>query len=342
MTACVIYSGTKDTGVDIYAGNQLINDSIILLRSDVENTAADVCHFLKNLASINPPKVTKDLLKTLVKQNKTLVNPLDRSNLHPFLIPLALDEESGKLVCFLRWPTPPVNMPIPIVETYTGSKSLMLLSNDAKSYIKRYIATKEANEGNITNLDLELSEEIYEQGSFHKSGLSLDQFIIKDIGPFPDVYENLANMHLSKGNVQSALITCEKAAVSFPGWGRSRFFHALVLRRLGRIQEARDAARAALQLPLWTLKYDPVEVAHVAGFQEPEVSFQQIYRRLAEDKREKDIENGKPKEQVALDRAAYLLDLAIIENISYNDIKEKLADLYLQAQLPDIAQLVSL
>ncbi|GJQ11764.1 hypothetical protein GpartN1_g3555.t1 [Galdieria partita] len=308
---------------------------------EVTKKATDLCYFLRNLASVEPPKETSCLLWTLLEQKKKLMDPLDRSRLHPFLIPLAIDEDTDRIVGFLRWPTPPSDMPLPIVEAQLSTKTLVLLSNSAKAYIQRYLTTLEAEEGLPSLHNMQYMEHLYTPGSFSKSGLSLQQFLIRDIGPFPDVYEQLTHQHLEKGRTQSALITCEKAAVSFPGWGRSRYFHSRVLRKLNRMQEARDAARAALQLPLWTLNDDPFQVGFVAGFQSPETSFPQIYRKLANDKRQKDIENGKPKEQVALDRAAFLLDVTFLENNSYQDIKELLAQLYEEAKLPDIARFVA-
>ncbi|GJD10785.1 hypothetical protein Gasu2_49550 [Galdieria sulphuraria] len=312
------------------------------LSSEVTNKTTDLCYFLRNLASIEPPKETNCLLWTLLEQKKKLVDPLDRSRLHPFVVPLAVDEHSDKIVGFLRWPTPPSDMPLPVVEAQLSTKTLVLLSNSAKAYVQRYLVTLEAEEGLSRNHMIHEMQELYKPGSFSNSGLTLEQFLIRDIGPFPDMYEKLTYKHLQREKTQSALITCEKAAVSFPGWGRSRYFHSCVLQKLNRMQEARDAARAALQLPLWTLNYDVFQVGYVAGFQSPESSFPQIYRKLANDKRYKDIENGKPKEQVALDRAAFLLDVTFLENNSYQDIKDSLAQLYEEAHLPDVARFVAL
>jgi hypothetical protein len=316
---------------------------------EVQRKTEDVCYFLRNLASIEPPKETNCLVWSLVDQKKKLLDPLDRSQLHPFLVPLAVDEDSDDIICFLRWPTPPSDMPLPVVKASCSSKTLVLLSNSAKAYVQRYLATLEAQQlgvsssnHNNNNHIIHYLKDLYTPGSFSKSGLTLEQFLIRDIGPFPDVYEHLATKHLELEKPQSALITCEKAAVSFPGWGRSRYFHSCVLQKLNRLQEARDVARAALQLPLWTLNYDVFQVGSVAGFHTPETSFPQIYRKLAEDKRQKDIENGKPKEQVALDRAAFLLDVAFLEDASYQDMKSLLAQLYEEANLPDIARFVAL
>ena len=54
------------------------------------------------------------------------------------------------------------------------------------------------------------------------------------------------------GSEEAALITCERNQRCFEQWGRPFAFHARLLRSLDRSEEARDVARHALSLPLWT------------------------------------------------------------------------------------------
>lgn len=182
----------------------------------------------------------------------------------------------------------------------------------------------------------------YQDGEVDKSGLGLERYLIMKTGPFPEIYEGLVQFHKTKGDEQSALITCERAATTFPGWGRGHAFHANILRDMGRESEARDAARFALQIPLWTLGgHDVVEnMRQLAGYVEEE-SLPKIFKRLYEDKREKEIEEGKQPAQVALDRAAYLLDLCVAERREdWESAKLGLADLYEEAGMSDFATFV--
>lgn len=161
-------------------------------------------------------------------------------------------------------------------------------------------------------------------------------------GPFPDIYEDLVRFHRAKGDEQSALITCERAATTFPGWGRAHAFHAGVLKEMNREMEARDAARFSLQMPLWTLGgRDVVEdMRKLAGYVE-EDSLPKIFKRLYEDKREQEIADGKQPQQVALDRAAYLLDLCVAERREdWEAAKMGLTELYEEANMDDFATFV--
>ena len=165
------------------------------------------------------------------------------------------------------------------------------------------------------------------------------------VGAFPDVYEGLARFHLAKGDVASALVTCERATSCAPGWASPHAFHADVLMEVGREAEGRDAARFGLTLPLWTAgSVERVrEMGAVAGYQDAE-SLGKIYRRLYEDERVEEIQGGKAPEQVALDRAAWLLDVCVAETDGFtggwDDVRERLAELYDAAGLEDMATFV--
>ena len=56
------------------------------------------------------------------------------------------------------------------------------------------------------------------------------------------------------GKDTAGLISCERSEACFGAWGRPFIFHARKLVGMGRDEEARDKARAALELPLWTLE----------------------------------------------------------------------------------------
>lgn len=233
-------------------------------------------------------------------------------------------------------------MPLPVVKTSSHEPYLTLLATSAAGYVTRALAsadfsgrTEEAHGIRKCGGD-RLS---YRDGEVDESGMGLEHYLLLKTGPFPDIYESLARFHLAKGDVQSALVTCERAAGIFPGWGRAHVFHAQVLQELGRKMESRDAARFALQMPLWTLGGEVREVGRMAGYEEDE-SLRRIYRRLYEDERKEDLKEGKAPEQVALDRAAFLLDLCVVEGGKWEAVRERLAELYQQGGMEEFATFV--
>jgi hypothetical protein len=87
--------------------------------------------------------------------------------------------------------------------------------------------------------------------------LVLDRYLLTKVGAFPDCYERLATNFFNLKNEVSALVTCERAASIFYGWGHPVNFHAKLMSRMpGREKEARDAARASLGQPAWTVGKD--------------------------------------------------------------------------------------
>jgi hypothetical protein len=236
---------------------------------------------------------------------------------------------------------------MPLVRSIPGDLGIELLAPSCKQFVTRALATADFGGRAETSASIRQKCSLalsYQDGDVDRAGYGLERFLLIHVGPFPDVYEGLARFHLAKGDEQSGLVTCERAARVFPGWGRAHVFHANVLSELGRPAEARDAARFGLQMPLWTLggREAVQSLARVAGYVD-ESSLGKIYRRLFEDRREGEIAEGKAPAQVALDRAAYLLDFGIAEGIKSawdDEIREELSELYREAGLPDVATFV--
>lgn len=63
---------------------------------------------------------------------------------------------------------------------------------------------------------------------------SVDVYLMKKVGLFPDVFERLAMRHLERGDEVSALVTGEFYANKkhFPGFGRPLVFNAELLLRV--------------------------------------------------------------------------------------------------------------
>jgi hypothetical protein len=304
--------------------------------------------YLRELAKVpSTPAYLDGVLHILANiQGETTLLPGDRQGLHPFLIPLTRSNSTGAVTGLLRWPTPPPSMEVPVVRSIPNDLGLELLAPSCKQFVTRALASADFGGKSDTASSIRHGCSLalaYQDGDVDKAGYGLERFLLMNVGPFPDVYEGLARFHLAKGDDKSGLVTCERAATVFPGWGRAHVFHSQVLTELGREAEARDAARFGLQMPLWTLgNRSAVRVLErIAGYVD-ESSLGKIYRRLFEDLRKNEIAEGKAPEQVALDRAAYLLDLGVAEGSSTWDdsVREQLAELYREAGLPDVATFV--
>ncbi|KAI0561277.1 hypothetical protein FGB62_88g011 [Gracilaria domingensis] len=300
--------------------------------------------YIKQVAKTSPPPYLDGLLHVLSASNADLKPPSNRTDLHPFLIPLTYDANSEVTTGLLRWPTAPDEMELPVVQSRTSDQSLTLIAPSAKSYVTRRLASMdfagkyEERDALRSACSLALS---YQNGDVDATGIGLERFLIIKVGPFADVYEGLVDFHKAKGDIQSALVTCERAANVHPGWGRAHAFHAKFLLELEREAEARDAARFCLQMPLWTIgSYDTLlGMAKLAGYEDPD-SLRKIYKRLYEDERKEEIADGKAPQQVALDRAAYLLDVCFTNSTGWESIKDDLAALYDQAEMSDFATFI--
>lgn len=134
------------------------------------------------------------------------------------------------------------------------------------------------------------------------------------VGAFPDVYEFLTDSHLGKGDQQSALVTSEKAYNVFKGWGQPYMQYCKLLQNMkGRELEMRDAALAALRTPLWTVALEGADLDLVLGAaKSSREKAQEKFWKLYEDERLQEIKQGKRPEQVAADRAAFLMDAALL------------------------------
>lgn len=305
--------------------------------------------YLRDVAkSGTPPHLDGALHILAVLRGEEVMRPNYRSGLHPFVIPLSKNlTQNNQVTGLLRWPTPPPNMELPVVRCIAGDLGVELLANSCTDFVKRELASVDygsnvdARDSIRSACSLALA---YEDGAVDKSGLGLERYLLMKVAPFPDVYEGLARFHLAKQDTKSGLIACERAASAFPGWGRAHVFHARVLLELDRKMEARDSARFGLQMPLWTLgtRDAVMKLGEIAGYKDS-TSLGKIYHRLFEDKREKEIADGKAPQQVALDRAAFLLDSYVAEGTHKDwndDVRELLAELYTTAGLDDIATFV--
>ncbi|WCJ31236.1 Protein IN CHLOROPLAST ATPASE BIOGENESIS chloroplastic [Euphorbia peplus] len=297
-------------------------------------------NFITEVAAIQPPKHLPHLLRLLKTRGESIVSPGVKRGLIPLVVPLAKNS-SGAIIGLLRWPTAPAGMEMPVVEVHKHGVSLLAKTVD--QFIHRILVDEDAKVTSSGKEELFSAvagawENLYAKGDFAKSMSSdLDMYLIKKVGLFPDVLERRAMQHFEKGDHVSALITAEFYAKKghFPGFGRPFVFNAEVLLKVGPKLQAKDAARGALKSPWWTLGCRYQEVARIAEWEDEPVEY--IKGKMTDTRRQEDLSNGKDPAQIALDEAAFLLDLASVEG-TWDESVDQIAACYKEAGLVDVAK----
>ncbi|KAB5547829.1 hypothetical protein DKX38_011235 [Salix brachista] len=336
----------------------------------------DHISFIKEVAATQPPKHLSHLLRMLKTKGESIVSPRSTKGLFPLAIPLARSS-SDAVTALLRWPTPPPGMEMPVVEV--RKHGVWLLAKTVDQYINRILVEEDADISSEANADLFLAaadagDNLYTKGDYAKSHiLDLDAYLLKKVGLFPDVIERKVMLHLQKGDHISALVTGEFYAKKkhFPGFARPFAFNAEVMLKIGRKLEAKDAARGALKSPWWTLgcRYQAwaaqiispyhfivlccvfssfldfillrlesiQDVAQIAQWEDEQIEY--IKEKMTVEGRQEDLNKGKEPAQIALDEAAFLLDLASVEG-TWDETAEQVAECYKQAGLHDVARFI--
>ncbi|CAM6094841.1 unnamed protein product [Calypogeia fissa] len=299
--------------------------------------------FIQDVAGLEPQPYLPSLLSVLQAKGDVSCSPYERrKGLFPLAIPLSEQPVSdGSLTALLRWPTPVEGMDVPVVSVH--KHGVTLLAKNMRDYIHRAMVEEESSssgqEDRVYSMAGEMGQNLYSRGDFGASKVgSLDVYLLKKVGKFPDVCERLALNHLAKGDEISALVTGEfYCRQLFPGFGRPYVFNAQLLHKAGRKLEAKEAARIALKSPWWTLGCSYETVAEIAGWGNEQVEF--MKERVTEEGRKEDLLKGKTAGQVALDQAAFLLDLGAVDG-SWDEIREQLASFYSEAGMDDVSKFI--
>lgn len=305
-----------------------------------EATASDHSVFLKEVAALEPPASLQALLNVLQAKGESVVSPYQRKGIIPLAVPLTVSQD-GDMTALLRWPTPGSSVNVPVVRVQRHG--ILLLAKSPEEYIHRALVEEDVAEssGRISESAGSVGRSLYRLGEFKASKMSsMDAYLMKNVGHFPDIFERLALRHLEKGDNISALVTGEYYASKrhFPGFGRPYVFNAELMLKVGRKKEARDAARCALRSPWWTLGSSYADVARIANCGESQIKL--MRERASDEGRQEDLLKGKSLEQVAVDQAGVLLDLAAVE-CTWDDVREQLASHYKEGGLEDISRFVS-
>jgi len=322
----------------------------------------ELSNFLQNVAVTTAPKRLATLLALLdMSGTEELLSPsmVIRKDMNPFLVPISRNIKDNSLLCYIRWPTQKDDMDLQIVRTTPVGISLLAMGTD--QYCHRIVAEMDfygqANSGKAISL-LNGPGQLYKSGDYVpllKSGkfaaitdedlrLVLDRFLLTKVGAFPDCFERLSSSFLKNGNEVSALVTCERAVSIFYGWGHPLCWHANMLSSIpGRQTEARDCARAAFGMPVWTIAKSAEELdslAKLAGFTGSAI-LGEMHAYRSNDPRTEEVGEGLSPCQVTLDQAAHLMDaVALGVGGDWAEVRGKLADKYREGGYPLMANFI--
>ncbi|CAF2132939.1 unnamed protein product [Brassica napus] len=322
-------------------------------RATVSCCSSGHVSFIKEVAVTEPPTHLHHLLKVLQTRGETIISPGAKQGLIPLAIPLSKDSSVGSVTALLRWPTAPPGYDIlvrsflvtlnymlfefnlllsknrldmPVVEVWRSG--VRLIARNVDEYIHRILVQEDAQEmSELYIASAEAGEKLYKKGAFAESQIdNLDVYVLKkaSVGLFPDVLEKKVLRHFDEGDHVSAMVTGEFYTRKdlFPGFGRPFVYYANILQKVGRDSEAKEAAR---------------EVASIAQWEDEQIEF--IREKVSDEGRFEDLKKGKDPIQVALDVAAFLLDLASIEG-TWSESLHHIAKCYEEAGLKDMSNFI--
>ncbi|KAI7837860.1 hypothetical protein COHA_008347 [Chlorella ohadii] len=316
-------------------------------------TAAEHVRYVNEVAVVPGKPRVEVLLKVLEAQGQAAVSPADRRGLHPLLIPLAQQQGgeggsggSGELTCLLRWPEGHKGMELPVVSQARGGTQVRLLARSLDEYLHRALAEAEASGSGSAVAQAAGSDagELYQPGAVAASGLpSLDAYLTRKAGMFPDVAERLALAHLAKGDQMSALITGEwyMRNSHFPGWGRPYEFNSQLMARVGRAEEARDVARLSLRMPWWSFADGFAAMRDTAEMSGGVASVRQAMEEQEEMSNMPGMKTViKTEKQQEMEEADWLMNTAAAGEASWDDIRGAVAERYAAAGLREVADFI--
>ena len=326
----------------------------------LESKVFEYANFLTNVAMTNPPKRLATLLALLEMKGEEILVPSDRKSLNPFLVPLSRFKTDKSMLCYIRWPTQKEDMDLQLVRTTDVGITLVSMGTD--QYCHRLVAEMDFYGEKESSKAIELLNaegKLYNSGDYVpvlKSGkfnaitdddlrLVLDRFLLTKVGAFPDCFERISTSFLKAGADVSALVTCERAVSIFYGWGHPLNFHARLMAKIpGREAEARDAARAAFGMPVWTIAStmeDLDGLAKLAGFTGAPI-LGEMHKFRASDPRTEEVGEGLSPCQVTLDQAAHLMDAVALGQVDggWEGVRNDLSVKYREGGYPEISAFI--
>lgn len=139
--------------------------------------------------------------------------------------------------------------------------------------------------------------------------------------------------------MQAGLVTSDRMCTLFSSWGRALWFTSRLYARLHREEEAKETARLALEVPLWTLEVPLAEVARAAGYPDNVLTDLRTVLRIIDDSEAAQKELS--QEEIAERKARLALDLACVhEDQQWAGVAAEAADHFADAGLGAFAEFV--
>lgn len=181
------------------------------------------------------------------------------------------------------------------------------------------------------------------------------KYVLLRVGPFTDIYENLALAHAEKGDEQASLISAEASSKRHSGFASTLLFYSKLLTRFkNREEESRDAARMCLRVPLSSIGMSMEDFRDVAvlgkladasaPMEEAIAKLSGMYEKIREHEQQDDPQAGgssKPPEEIALAEANHLLDCVALSGGNWEDSRSRLAELYKSVGYNEMADFVN-
>mmetsp|Transcript_13336 Transcript_13336/g.15195 ORF Transcript_13336/g.15195 Transcript_13336/m.15195 type:complete len:451 (-) Transcript_13336:1970-3322(-) len=340
---------------------------------DLEPVHFSIPSISSNKKSEDNDDETPELIATMSGSNSK--NDDEYNNLHPHLYPLAKSKSTGNFICALRRAyaddAPELhenasNALWPIVEAKLDGPGIRLLALNSEYLMRRIVCECDSSGSRKELIDLynkDLGKDIiqdegldrpYEEGSVERLGYGVDKFVLLRVGPFPDIYRNLALGHAKREDESSSLIAAEVANSKISGFASTFLFYSTLLNSFpNRSEETRDAARICLRMPLPSIGLTAQEFREVAVLgqianesdsdEEIFAKLQIQYQKIRDHDNQDDPRGGNADmtpEQKAIDEANYLIDTTALAGSDWSSVRPKLAKIYKSVGQDDMARFV--
>ena len=298
--------------------------------------------YLRDVAATRAPAELAALARVLDALGCETIAPNARRGIHPLVMPLARTREGGVIGLMV---TEDDGEATPVVEVRDGAHATML-AKSARDYVHRAIVEEEAMSDEQTTTVAAaagaVGVSLHAHGAFKTSGKEFDVYVTTQIGKFPSSMEGLVRRHLKRNDEQSALITCDLYKATFGDWGAPHVFISDLYSKLGRDEEARDAARQALQTPWSTIggRDAITRMIDVAGWSGKTVA---EIKEVLESRRGPSaaaFDGPKSEKQLAREEGELLLDQIAAGEIESSTVNQRLAECYMNAGKPALAKFI--
>ena len=323
------------------------------------------CGKAEDLVAVSNPLETPELVADLV-------HAPELENLHPYLLPIAQSQsKKDTFICAYRNPfveESDKKHPWPIVEAKVNGPGMRLLALNSEHLMRRIACEADAaDDGNTDVIDIyndglgkglvadSALDVPYEKGAVEKLGYGVDKYVLLRVGPFADLYQTMAEQHAAKGDEQSSLISAEACNSKLAGFGSNFLYYAQLLSKFpNREEEARDAARMCLRMPLPTIGLTLDDFCQVAILsqaadkgdspKEALPKLRALYEKMREVEKEENIgqADGKTLEQMAIDEANVILDQAVLDGLSWGEVRPMVAEKFRKVGREDFARFVEM